>query len=208
MTSCRGTAATPPPRPQELALGTLMKFVQLEGAHPLEKPKWEGSYLFPRQLFKVRGRCQREPGREAVAGTSGRASRGVSGRRLGQVGHPGTERSHLPAPRRAQAVVDGLLSPEEDCSLLLSQFCTYLEHDDLRYHAMRAATDAVARVADAHTEVRGGAGGAAGGGGRSPAAGRGGRGGGGRSPGAQELRPGPRRCPWLSGTTCSRCCPP
>lgn len=32
-----------------------MKLVQLEGAHPLEKPKWEGSYLFPRQLFKVRG---------------------------------------------------------------------------------------------------------------------------------------------------------
>lgn len=32
----------------------LMKLVQLEGAHPLEKPKWEGNYLFPRQLFKVR----------------------------------------------------------------------------------------------------------------------------------------------------------
>lgn len=40
---------------QELALGTLMKFVQLEGAHPLEKPKWEGNYLFPRPLFKVKG---------------------------------------------------------------------------------------------------------------------------------------------------------
>lgn len=39
--------------PQELALSTLMKFVQLEGAHPLEKPKWDGYYLFPRQLFKV-----------------------------------------------------------------------------------------------------------------------------------------------------------
>ncbi|XP_036290217.1 nucleolar complex protein 4 homolog isoform X1 [Pipistrellus kuhlii] len=88
---------------KELALGTLMKFVQLEGAHPLEKPKWEGSYLFPRQLFK--------------------------------------------------AVVDGLLSPEEDCSLLLSQFCSYLEHHDLRYHTMRAAADTVARVADAHAEV-------------------------------------------------------
>lgn len=31
-----------------------MKFVQLEGVHPLEKPKWEGQYLFPRTLFKVR----------------------------------------------------------------------------------------------------------------------------------------------------------
>lgn len=31
-----------------------MKFVQLEGAHPLEKSKWEGNYLFPRELFKVR----------------------------------------------------------------------------------------------------------------------------------------------------------
>ena len=33
-----------------------MKFVQLEGEHPLEKPKWEGNYLFPHQLFKVRDR--------------------------------------------------------------------------------------------------------------------------------------------------------
>lgn len=31
-----------------------MKFVQLEGAHPLEQPKWEGHYLFPRTLFRVR----------------------------------------------------------------------------------------------------------------------------------------------------------
>ncbi|XP_004385070.1 nucleolar complex protein 4 homolog [Trichechus manatus latirostris] len=38
---------------KELALGTLMKFVQLEGSHPLEKPKWEGNYLFPRELFKL-----------------------------------------------------------------------------------------------------------------------------------------------------------
>lgn len=88
---------------KELALSTLMKLVQLEGAHPLEKPKWEGSYLFPRQLFK--------------------------------------------------AVVDGLLSLEEDCSLLLSQFCQYLEQDDVRYHTMQAATDTVARVANAHPEV-------------------------------------------------------
>ncbi|XP_036159355.1 nucleolar complex protein 4 homolog [Myotis myotis] len=88
---------------KELALSTLMKLVQLEGAHPLEKPKWEGSYLFPRQLFK--------------------------------------------------AVVDGLLSLEEDCSLLLSQFCQYLEQDDVRYHAMQAAADTVARVANAHPEV-------------------------------------------------------
>uniref|UniRef100_F7HF96 Nucleolar complex associated 4 homolog n=1 Tax=Macaca mulatta TaxID=9544 RepID=F7HF96_MACMU len=39
---------------KELALSALMKFVQLEGAHPLEKPKWEGNYLFPRELFKFR----------------------------------------------------------------------------------------------------------------------------------------------------------
>lgn len=31
-----------------------MKFVQLEGTHPLEKPKWEGQYLFPHTLFRVR----------------------------------------------------------------------------------------------------------------------------------------------------------
>lgn len=39
---------------QELALETLMKFVQLEGAKPLEKPQWESHYLFPRTLFRVR----------------------------------------------------------------------------------------------------------------------------------------------------------
>ncbi|KAF5916464.1 hypothetical protein HPG69_014131 [Diceros bicornis minor] len=88
---------------KELALGTLMKFVQLEGAHPLEKPKWEGNYLFPRQLFKL--------------------------------------------------VVEGLLSPEEDRSLLLSQFQEYLEHDDIRYHTMQAASDTVAQVATGHPEV-------------------------------------------------------
>uniref|UniRef100_A0A2K5EQ80 Nucleolar complex associated 4 homolog n=1 Tax=Aotus nancymaae TaxID=37293 RepID=A0A2K5EQ80_AOTNA len=88
---------------KELALGTLMKFVQLEGAHPLEKPKWEGNYLFPQDLFKL--------------------------------------------------VVGGLLSPEEDQSLLLSQFREYLDHDDIRYHAMRAAVDTVARVTGQHPEV-------------------------------------------------------
>ncbi|XP_014442889.1 nucleolar complex protein 4 homolog isoform X2 [Tupaia chinensis] len=88
---------------KELALSTLMKFVQLEGAHPLEKPRWEGSYLFPRELFK--------------------------------------------------AVVRGLLSPEEDQHLLLSQFREYLDHDDLRYHTMQAAADAVARATDGHPEV-------------------------------------------------------
>lgn len=31
-----------------------MKFVQLEGAKPLEKPQWESHYLFPRTLFRVR----------------------------------------------------------------------------------------------------------------------------------------------------------
>ncbi|XP_059264128.1 nucleolar complex protein 4 homolog [Mustela nigripes] len=88
---------------KELALSTLMKFVQLEGAHPLEKPKWDGYYLFPRQLFK--------------------------------------------------AVVEGLLSPEDDCSLLLARFREYLEHDDIRYHTMQAATDTVGRVTDRHPEV-------------------------------------------------------
>ncbi|XP_065746289.1 nucleolar complex protein 4 homolog isoform X3 [Phocoena phocoena] len=88
---------------KELALSTLMKFVQLEGEHPLEKPKWEGNYLFPYQLFK--------------------------------------------------SVVGGLLSPEEDRSLLLCQFREYLEHDDIRYHTMQAAADAVARAADGRPEV-------------------------------------------------------
>jgi len=50
-------------------------------------------------------------------------------------------------------VVEGLLSPEDDCSLLLSQFQEYLEHDDIRYHTMRAATDVVGRVADRYPEV-------------------------------------------------------
>ncbi|GAB5578942.1 nucleolar complex protein 4 homolog [Prionailurus iriomotensis] len=88
---------------KELALSTLMKFVQLEGAHPLEKPKWEGNYLFPRQLFK--------------------------------------------------SVVEGLLSPEEDHSLLVSRFQEYLEHDDIRYHTMQAATGVVGQAADRYPEV-------------------------------------------------------
>ncbi|XP_029777500.1 nucleolar complex protein 4 homolog, partial [Suricata suricatta] len=88
---------------KELALSTLMKFVQLEGMHPLEKPKWEGHYLFPRQLFK--------------------------------------------------SVVGGLLSPEEDRALLGSRFQDYLQHDDIRYHAMLAATDVVGREADRLPEV-------------------------------------------------------
>lgn len=49
--------------------------------------------------------------------------------------------------------MEGLLSPEDDCSLLLSQFQEYLEHDDIRYHTMRAATDVVGRVADRYPEV-------------------------------------------------------
>ncbi|XP_003792929.1 nucleolar complex protein 4 homolog [Otolemur garnettii] len=88
---------------KELALSTLMKFVQLEGMHPLEKPKWEGNYLFPRRLFKL--------------------------------------------------VVGGLLSTEEDHSLLLSQFREYMEYDDIRYHTMQAATDVVAQVTNLHSEV-------------------------------------------------------
>ncbi|KAI2568757.1 nucleolar complex associated 4 homolog, partial [Homo sapiens] len=90
-------------QPLELALSALLKFVQLEGAHPLEKSKWEGNYLFPRELFKL--------------------------------------------------VVGGLLSPEEDQSLLLSQFREYLDYDDTRYHTMQAAVDAVARVTGQHPEV-------------------------------------------------------
>ncbi|XP_068845963.1 nucleolar complex protein 4 homolog isoform X4 [Capricornis sumatraensis] len=69
---------------KELALSTLMKFVQLEGEHPLEKPKWEGNYLFPHQLFMFR---------------------------------------------------------------------EYLEHDDIRYHTMQAASDTVARATDGRPEV-------------------------------------------------------
>ncbi|XP_039327816.1 nucleolar complex protein 4 homolog isoform X1 [Saimiri boliviensis] len=88
---------------KELALGTLMKLVQLEGVHPLEKPRWEGNYLFPQDLLKL--------------------------------------------------VVGGLLSPEEDQSLLLSQFREYLDHDDVCYHTMRAAVDTVARVTGQHPEV-------------------------------------------------------
>ncbi|XP_004844081.1 nucleolar complex protein 4 homolog isoform X2 [Heterocephalus glaber] len=105
--SCRNCLgellAHPTFRVKELALKTLMKFVQLEGAHPLEKPKWEGQYLFPRTLFR--------------------------------------------------AVVGGLLSPEHDHSLLLSQFREYLEFDDIRYHVMQAASDAVAQVTSQHPEV-------------------------------------------------------
>lgn len=50
-------------------------------------------------------------------------------------------------------MVGSLLSPEQDHSLLLSQFREYLEFDDIRYHAMQAASDAVAQVTSQHPEV-------------------------------------------------------
>ncbi|XP_038618922.1 nucleolar complex protein 4 homolog [Tachyglossus aculeatus] len=37
---------------QELALCTLMKFVQMEGTYPLAKAKWKSNYLFPREVLK------------------------------------------------------------------------------------------------------------------------------------------------------------
>ncbi|KAM7325823.1 hypothetical protein ACRRTK_016076 [Alexandromys fortis] len=88
---------------KELALKTLMKFVQLEGAKPLEKPQWESHYLFPRTLFR--------------------------------------------------AVVGGLLTPEDDHSLLISQFCEYLEYDDIQYHTMQAATSTVAQATSQQSEL-------------------------------------------------------
>ncbi|XP_005085366.1 nucleolar complex protein 4 homolog [Mesocricetus auratus] len=88
---------------KELALKTLMKFVQLEGGKPLEKPQWESHYLFPRTLFR--------------------------------------------------SVVGGLLIPEDDQSLLISQFCEYLEYDDIRYHTMQVATSTVARATSQQPEV-------------------------------------------------------
>lgn len=56
-----------------------------------------------------------------------------------------------------QLVVGGLLSPEEDQSLLLSQFREYLDYDDTRYHSMQAAVEVVARVTGQHPEVSDGA---------------------------------------------------
>ncbi|XP_065707811.1 nucleolar complex protein 4 homolog isoform X1 [Patagioenas fasciata] len=38
---------------KEMALCTLMKFVELEAKHPLIKPEWKGSLTFPRKLLKV-----------------------------------------------------------------------------------------------------------------------------------------------------------
>lgn len=64
---------------------------------------------------------------------------------------PGRKNAHCSAC--TQSVVGGLLSQEEDHSLLLSQFREYLEHDDIRYHTMQAAADTVARVTDGHPEV-------------------------------------------------------
>ena len=67
-------------------------------------------------------------------------------------GTPGgpAELTSLPGP---QSVVEGLLSPEEDHSLLMSRFQEYLEHDDIRYHTMQAATGVVGQVADRYPEV-------------------------------------------------------
>nr|XP_020036819.1 nucleolar complex protein 4 homolog isoform X2 [Castor canadensis] len=65
----------------------------------------------------------------------------------GPVGRP------LPVPPHSFQVVGGLLSPEEDHSLLISQFCQYMEYDDIRYHTMQAATSTTARITKQQTEV-------------------------------------------------------
>lgn len=52
-----------------------------------------------------------------------------------------------------QAVVGGLLTPTDDQSLLISQFCEYLEYDDIRYHTMQVATSTVARATNQQPEV-------------------------------------------------------
>lgn len=137
-----------------------MKFVQLEGEHPLEKPKWEGNYLFPYQLFKVRPRLPACGSPRLPVGCGGW---GDSGSPPPQTllcelhtwaACPGGQRgAHHLVPPPPQSVVGGLLSPEEDRSLLLCQFREYLEHDDIRYHTMQAAADAVARAADGRPEV-------------------------------------------------------
>lgn len=60
----------------------------------------------------------------------------------------------LPLPRTLfRAVVGGLLTPEDDHSLLISQFCEYLEYDDIRYHAMQVATSILARATSRQPEV-------------------------------------------------------
>lgn len=43
---------------KELALCTLMKFVELEAKYPLVKAEWKGSLTFPRELLKVSGKAQ------------------------------------------------------------------------------------------------------------------------------------------------------
>lgn len=50
-------------------------------------------------------------------------------------------------------MVGGLLTPEDDHSLLISQFCEYLEYDDIRYHAMQVATSILARATSRQPEV-------------------------------------------------------
>ena len=176
-----------------------MKFVQLEGEHPLEKPKWEGNYLFPHQLFKVRPRLPawgspRLPVGCGVWGDSRSPPQTLLCELHAWAACPGGQRRSLPCSPSPQSVVGGLLSADEDHSLLLCQFREYLEHDDIRYHTMQAATDAVARATDGRPEVsRLGPGRVEGGGGH-----------------AASGRSGPvcGRCPSLFGTTPSRCCPP
>ncbi|XP_036027869.1 nucleolar complex protein 4 homolog isoform X1 [Onychomys torridus] len=59
----------------------------------------------------------------------------------------------LPLPPHTLQVVGGLLTPEDDYSLLISQFCEYLEYDDIRYHTMQVATSIVARATSQQPEV-------------------------------------------------------
>lgn len=143
---------------------------------PLGETQVGGQLPVPPSAFQGEGRS---------GGPADRCGRG----RLPARGLLGCRGPHL-LPL-AQSVVGGLLSREEDCSLLLSQFREYLEHDDIRYHTMQAASDTVARVANGHPEVS------------WPARtwGKGGL-------WSRGLRPGVCRYLSPSGATPSRCCQP
>lgn len=52
-----------------------------------------------------------------------------------------------------QLVVEGLISTEEDSSLLISRFQEYLEHDDVRYFVMKAVAENVGHVMQKNKEV-------------------------------------------------------
>lgn len=142
---------------KELALCTLMKFVELEAQYPLIKIEWKGTLTFPCDLLKVSDKTEK-----SFLSVTWWYTNSCALSHLTLYSIYSTLPSHsavrdwlvafLSKPF-CQVVVDGLLPTNEDASLLISRFQEYMEYDDVRYFVMKAVTASICKVMQKTKEV-------------------------------------------------------